>query len=171
MNLPQLLYLLLPAFAANITPVITKYLPFKHPLDFGLSINKKRILGTNKTIEGLLIGILASTLTTLIQHNLTPTPYDILTYDKWLILGISIGLGALLGDALKSFFKRQFNIAPGKPWPPFDQIDYGIGTTTALLFFINLSPYNILTIIILCGAMHMTTTTTAYFFKLRPNPW
>jgi CDP-2,3-bis-(O-geranylgeranyl)-sn-glycerol synthase len=46
---------------------------------------------------------------------------------RWLSLGFLLGLGAMAGDAAKSFFKRRLGIAPGHPWIPFDQIDFQIG--------------------------------------------
>jgi CDP-2,3-bis-(O-geranylgeranyl)-sn-glycerol synthase len=47
----------------------------------------------------------------------------------WLMLLASamLGLGALLGDAIESFFKRRNNVPPGESWFPFDQTDYIIG--------------------------------------------
>uniref|UniRef100_A0A7C4TKA9 CDP-archaeol synthase n=1 Tax=candidate division WWE3 bacterium TaxID=2053526 RepID=A0A7C4TKA9_UNCKA len=43
------------------------------------------------------------------------------------LIGILLPLGSLLGDTLKSFFKRQFDIPPGRFWVPFDQIDWLLG--------------------------------------------
>ena len=48
-----------------------------------------------------------------------------------LIVGPLFAIGALGGDALKSFFKRQVGIRPGGTWFPFDQIDYIIGGAIA----------------------------------------
>ncbi|RMD58557.1 CDP-archaeol synthase, partial [Candidatus Woesearchaeota archaeon] len=42
-------------------------------------------------------------------------------------IGFALGFGALLGDSVKSFFKRRMGIAPGKPWYIIDQLDYVIG--------------------------------------------
>jgi len=46
--------------------------------------------------------------------------------------GLFMGFGAILGDAVKSFFKRRIKIKPGRTWIPFDQIDYILG---GALFF------------------------------------
>jgi CDP-2,3-bis-(O-geranylgeranyl)-sn-glycerol synthase len=33
----------------------------------------------------------------------------------------------MAGDAVKSFLKRRAGIRPGRPWIPFDQIDFVVG--------------------------------------------
>ena len=43
------------------------------------------------------------------------------------LLGALLGFGAMTGDAVKSFFKRQRGIPPGKSWFPFDQLDFVVG--------------------------------------------
>ena len=55
-----LIYLMLPGIFANMAPIIVR----KHfkllatPLDLKKELNKKRILGDNKTYRGLIFGIL-----------------------------------------------------------------------------------------------------------------
>ena len=48
--------------------------------------------------------------------------------------GAWLGLCALLGDLLKSFFKRRLTIAPGRPWIPFDEIDWVAGALFGISF-------------------------------------
>ena len=38
----------------------------------------------------------------------------------------------ILGDLVKSFWKRRVRVAPGRSWFPFDQIDYAVGALAAL---------------------------------------
>jgi CDP-2,3-bis-(O-geranylgeranyl)-sn-glycerol synthase len=38
-----------------------------------------------------------------------------------------MGVGAGVGDAVKSFFKRRIDIEPGASWPVFDQLDFFLG--------------------------------------------
>jgi CDP-2,3-bis-(O-geranylgeranyl)-sn-glycerol synthase len=38
-----------------------------------------------------------------------------------------MGLGAGLGDSVKSFFKRRMNIERGESWPVFHQLDFFVG--------------------------------------------
>jgi CDP-2,3-bis-(O-geranylgeranyl)-sn-glycerol synthase len=44
-----------------------------------------------------------------------------------LLPGLLMGLGAGVGDLVKSFFKRRIDIEPGASWPVFDQLDFFIG--------------------------------------------
>jgi hypothetical protein len=44
-----------------------------------------------------------------------------------LLPGLLMGLGAGIGDAVKSFFKRRIDIEPGESWPVFDQLDFFLG--------------------------------------------
>jgi CDP-2,3-bis-(O-geranylgeranyl)-sn-glycerol synthase len=134
----DLLYLLLPAAVANMAPVLVRkwnLLNFLDtPLDGGLMVGSKPLLGTHKTLRGLVSGIIAGVCVTGLQSLLSPTRFDLVNYpDVWLILGILLGAGALIGDAIKSFFKRRVGVIEGSPWVPFDQVDFGIGAIIFIL--------------------------------------
>ena len=45
----------------------------------------------------------------------------------FILLGALMGGGALIGDLVKSFIKRRLNQPPGKPWFPWDQLDWIAG--------------------------------------------
>ncbi len=122
MNTGELLYLMLPVYVANMAPVLFRWLPGGYPIDFGVSLGGKRLLGANKTWRGLVVGVLCAVGVSSLL-SLVWWPFSFSAW-KW---GFYAGLGALLGDAVKSFFKRRVGIAPGKPWIPFDQIDFAIG--------------------------------------------
>jgi CDP-2,3-bis-(O-geranylgeranyl)-sn-glycerol synthase len=90
-----------------------------------------------------------------------------------LILGSLLGLGAIIGDSVKSFFKRQFNVAPGSSWVPFDQIDYILGGLIFSLpyssaYLISTFPY-IETFVIWVG-LHFISTFVGYKLKLKSTP-
>jgi CDP-2,3-bis-(O-geranylgeranyl)-sn-glycerol synthase len=125
----ETVWLLLPAGAANLAPVLAaryNWLPaFNRPIDGNVTFLGKRVLGPHKTWRGLIVGIAAGALTGFFLGSA--------------LLGAVIGAGALAGDALKSFVKRQFNIAPGKPWRPFDQIDYILGALLVASFIFPLT--------------------------------
>lgn len=115
----DILYFFLPAIMANLMPVFAAYyriLPsLDRPLDGGLTLGGQPLFGSHKTVRGLLVGVVAASIIGLLQGNL--------------ILGAVMGLGALWGDTIKSFFKRQLNITPGARWSPWDQIDFIIGAS------------------------------------------
>ena len=121
----ETIYLFLPAMAANLTPVFAaryNWLAFlNRPLDGGLTWHNGAILGANKTWRGLLIGVAAAALTGWAQGHV--------------YLGAGLGLGALAGDAVKSFFKRRAGIVSGQNWRPWDQIDFVLGAMAASLLF------------------------------------
>ena len=122
MSILQLLYFFLPAYVANMMPVIGK--------NWLKSLAKpvsKKLFGDHKTWRGLLLGTLGGIVTAGVQAWLNLTSWNIAPYDKWLLMGFLLGLGALLGDMLKSFFKRRVGIKPGHPWIPFDQLDFVVG--------------------------------------------
>lgn len=145
MNIPQLffesMYLYLPAMVANMAPIFAHKLRvlqwLNKPLDFGLHMGGTRVLGDNKTIRGFIVAILAGAATAWGESLLYPhAPYEYAS--SALVLGTVLGCGALVGDAVKSFFKRRMNIASGSSWIPFDQIDFVLGATLAGLFFMNI---------------------------------
>lgn len=102
------------------------------PMDRGRTIWGKRILGDHKTWRGLLAGIIAGTLVFELQRFLydAGVAQDLALIDYSahpLLPGLLMGLGAGMGDAVKSFFKRRIDIEPGESWPVFDQLDFFLG--------------------------------------------
>lgn len=144
-----LLFYFFPAGVANAAPLIANKIPFlkrwTYPMDAYTTFRGKRLLGDHKTVRGLVSGLIASTIVVYLlqwwyQHDSSLRELINLDYTSYspLLLGPLLAFGALGGDALKSFFKRQLSIASGKPWIPFDQIDYIIGT---ILFTVWYTPF------------------------------
>ncbi len=135
------LWLLFPAAIANMVPVLIARIPFLAvPIDGGLSWRGHRITGDHKTVRGFLFGTLAGALASYAEYLAHPLVADFIIIDYGvippLILGASLGFGALVGDSVKSFFKRQIGIPAGESWAPFDQLDWVVGALCALSFFI-----------------------------------
>src|SRR5262249_5810302 len=129
---------------AAIAPGLRKW---NAPMDFGLSFRGKRMFGSHKTWRGLTAGMVAATIVLGLQqllvahfvwaqHLSSQVEYTNL---PTLIVGPLFGFGALVGDAIESFFKRQRGVAPGKGWFPFDQTDYIVGAIVATMPFVQLS--------------------------------
>jgi CDP-2,3-bis-(O-geranylgeranyl)-sn-glycerol synthase len=171
------MYLMLPAYISNMSPLIgRKFLPlYNKPLDFHLTFRKKRIFGNNKSIGGILTGIIAGTITCFIQHLIQNNNLFLnityLNYSNWLIIGLLLSFGALAGDFIKSFFKRQIEIKPGKKFIPFDQIDFSIGALLFLSFSILLPIKMIITIIILSFILHIITNHISFYLGIRKEKW
>jgi CDP-2,3-bis-(O-geranylgeranyl)-sn-glycerol synthase len=127
----QVLWLFVPAYLANMSPVLVqRWFPrLATPIDGGRTFGGKRILGDHKTWRGLLAGVVVGTAAYELQRLLhgagVATPLAVL--DHPVLPGFLMGLGAGLGDAVKSFLKRRIDIAPGASWPVFDQLDFFAG--------------------------------------------
>ncbi|HEV8601125.1 MAG TPA: CDP-archaeol synthase [Patescibacteria group bacterium] len=170
-----------PAGLANLFPIFAAHTPmlkrFEFPMDFNLTFRGRRLFGANKTMRGLIVGILAAMLAALAQTGLyshwtylrhvSPIDYSHLNP---LLLGLLLGLGALCGDAIESFFKRQFDIQPGERLFLFDQLDYVLGVILFTYWYVPLS-------LGLYGYMagvwfviHILTTTAGYYSGFKEKP-
>lgn len=161
----------LPAGASNVAPILAKRIPllrhWKTPLDGGAKYRGKRILGPNKSWRGLITGILAGGLVGLVLY---PLITDVSSSVEHFIIGATIGFGALLGDAIESFFKRQRGVKSGDSWLLFDQLDYVIG---ALLFgslFIRLSLADYAAVVFFYFFGHLIMTYVGFLLGLKDKP-
>lgn len=173
------LWFFLPAGLANAAPVFAASLfkNFDEPLDMGKTYRGKRVFGDNKTWRGLMAGIITATAVVALQKYLFDT--NIWAYEhSWIdyrgispwVLGPLFGAGALLADALESFFKRQRGIEPGNPWIPFDQTDYIIGGCLLSLLVVRLPASYYVWILITWFGMHMLTVYIGYLLGVRDKP-
>ncbi len=162
----------LPAGIANMVPVVASRLPvlksWNTPLDFGRSHKKQRILGDNKTWRGVVFGTLVAGIVGLVQYKVvipSETSYLIIFSSSALM-----GLGALFGDTVESFFKRRRNLLPGQTWFPFDQIDYIIGGLLFVAPFSHLSIQLILAVLFLYLGLHVAIVYVCYILGIRARP-
>lgn len=171
----------LPAGIANVMPVFASRMPLLSrlslPIDFDRTWRSKPIFGLHKTWRGIFSGIFAG-LAVLALQKFAYANYgwavelsDGLDYGNLpLLLGASMGFGALAGDAIKSFFKRQANHGSGDSWFPFDQLDYIIGGLLASLFFVTLEISQYIWIILIWFGLHLIGSFIGYKLKLKPKP-
>lgn len=136
---------MLPAIAANALPTAISILPPHTPIN-------RKIFGKNKTWKGLIAGIsIAGLIGFLIGDMSLRVGYSLPLNIQ---VGILLGLGALLGDLTKSFFKRRKGISEGEAWPPFDQIDWVLGSLVVASFI--LSSIEIFLVLIILPVLHVT---------------
>lgn len=179
------LYFILPAYVANMGPVIFG----KLKLPFGTPINEK-LFGSHKTWRGFYAGYVMAFLVLVLQYCLAGgsngsdllgqtgvgeffQQYQLLDYQNINLFGYAFlfGIGAIFGDLIKSFFKRRIGIAPGKPWIPFDQLDLVIGALIFLTPFHVLPWQNILTLLIITPILHLLANVFAYKVGIKKVWW
>lgn len=173
------LYYALPIYFANMAPIFTKniFQKLARPIDFGKTWKGKPILGRNKTFRGLAAGIVFGIATALVQYML----YDLeifrgisifdYTLGSSIMMGALMGFGAIFGDTAESFLKRRAGIEPGKPWIPFDQLDFVIGGML-FSFLIFIAPINYMAIIFIASPIgHMLINRIAFYLRIRKERW
>jgi len=176
------LWFFLPAGIANLVPVFAAHVPlikkFDAPIDGGKVFRGKRVFGDHKTWRGMIVGIIFGTITLALQQYLFGESAWIRSFAAdvdytmlpTLIMGPLFAIGALGGDAIESFFKRQRGIAPGKGWFPFDQTDFIIGGAIATMPFVTLSIWHYLWLLVLWLGVHVISTVIGYFLGLKDTP-
>ena len=168
----EIVWFLLPAYFANMAPVFANAI-FHNK---GKPINVA-LFGSHKTYRGFLAGIIAAVLIIYIQLYLYGISFfrstSILDYSQinLLIYGLLFGFGSMLGDLIKSFFKRRLGFKPGSRFMPFDQIDYILGTFLLLsqLFFPGWIFFAIA--IILTFLLNVIVNWIGFYLKLREDKW
>ena len=162
----------LPAGIANMSPVLVSRFPLLRnwdtPLDLGKKYKGKRLLGDNKTWRGLVCGAIIASLVGLFQYRFIATNPEPLLF---IILATgAMGLGALVGDAVESFFKRRRGIPSGEAWIPYDQIDYIIGGLVFVWAFVRLTLPEIAMIFIIYFCLHLITSYIGYLIGFKDKP-
>ena len=168
----EIFWLLLPAGFANMAPLLFKWIPFLgFPVDLGKKFRGKPIFGKNKTCRGFLIGVLAAIFVVFFQQFFYEHTKEIslINYREINIylLGFLLGFGALFGDLIESFLKRQVGIGSGKAWFPFDQIDWVLGALIFASFYISISWKHFLVSIILFGLLHLILNFIGYYVGIK----
>lgn len=148
-------------------------------MDFYKTFRGKRIFGDHKTIRGFVAGGLVGALVGLIQMLSYGTLQTLHSMPQWvnyesptsILLGTALGIGALTGDAVKSFFKRQMNIKPGAAWVPFDQLDFIIGALIFSAPFVTFDAVTYVVIVITMALLHPVMNILGWFLRLKKNPF
>ncbi|MGZ3809308.1 MAG: CDP-archaeol synthase [Bacteriovorax sp.] len=171
----QILYFFIPAYIANMAPVFVKKINFlNYPVDFGKEWNHKRILGSHKTFRGFfwgtLFGFIAFELQRAIFRYGIGQKFALINYaDAPIFLGALIAFSALLGDSIKSFFKRRLNIRPGRPWVPFDQLDFMVCAMLVSSHWIAISIGQSLIVLGIVFLLTLIVEYTGYKLKMKDD--
>jgi len=175
------LWFFAPAGLANVSAFFSSKIPLLkklgQPVDGKLKFRGRRILGSHKTIRGFIMGTVMAIIGVYIEvflyvqipffQEILPIDYSIINP---VILGFLLGFGALTGDAVKSFFKRQLSIQPGRSWVPFDQIDYILGGMVFTYFYIPLTAFEYILLFFVWFLIHPIISFWGYLLKLKRQP-
>jgi CDP-2,3-bis-(O-geranylgeranyl)-sn-glycerol synthase len=176
------LWFLLAAAFGNVAPILSNKIPgvnrWNTPIDGGRKFRGKQIFGSHKTWRGLVSGIILATVVLWLQQiairhyvwaaDITKGA-DLTSYPT-LILGPLFGIGALGGDAIESFFKRQRAILSGESWMPYDQIDYIIGGVIVSLPFVILPFVEYVWIFAVWFVMHLISSYIGWLIGFKEKP-
>jgi CDP-2,3-bis-(O-geranylgeranyl)-sn-glycerol synthase len=164
LHLLQLLYFMLPAYAANMAPPFVRFWRgWNWPIH-------ARLLGAHKTVVGFAVGVSAGVLVTAMQATVA-TPLARVDYGHWPLLGLGLGGGAMLGDSIKSLFKRQLGIAPGSRWFPFDQLDFVLGALAFVGCWAGLSWSDVGVLLVVSLIGDVLVNRLAFALRIKDAPW
>lgn len=150
-----------PAYCANAVPVLAGG---GFPMDFGKNFfDGKPLFGKNKTLRGFFAGLVVGIVAGLAESVVFGYP---------LLFGLTVSMGALLGDLAGAFLKRRLDVPPGGLLPVVDQVDFIVGAILfSFLVPLGLSWELVVTVLILTPPIHLLTNFAAYKLGLKNNPW
>ncbi|NMB77651.1 MAG: CDP-2,3-bis-(O-geranylgeranyl)-sn-glycerol synthase [Methanomicrobiales archaeon] len=148
------------------------------PVDLGRNFSDgKRVLGDGKTYRGLIAGIAAGILIGLVQVWLQGRfGWQFLPQQTLLSITL-LSVGALLGDMVKSFFKRRLGKERGAKWPVADMYDLVLGAFFLLLVFDTAWLFSavtlpvLITILIMTPVLHRAVNIIGFIIKVKEVPW
>lgn len=166
------LWLMLPAYIANPTAVL---FGGGKPIDFGKNWSDgRRILGDGKTYRGLFGGAACGIIAGILQRLGSPDGIFVMPSISAII---TLSFGALLGDMVKSFFKRRLGFERGEKLPIIDQLDFVAGAWVLTYIFDpqwfaeNFTFWIIITVLVLTPVLHRATNILGYHIKVKKEPW
>lgn len=163
-HVASLIYFMAPAYAANMAPPFIRYWTgWNRPIS-------ERWLGNHKTVMGFATGVLAALLTTCAQSRIA-WEGGLVSYEHWVELGLRFGMGAMVGDSVKSFVKRRVGIDPGKPWVPWDQLDFVLGALVLVAPWLLLSWSDLIMVLLLSVVGHIIVSHVGYWTGIRDVKW
>ena len=154
--------LLLLIVIANGAPVLATRLFGEwgaHPLDGGRVLaDGHRLLGHSKTWRGVLAAALA-------------TGVGAVWLDWSWLIGVTVGVTAMLGDLLSSFTKRRLGMASSSMAPGLDQIPESLLPLLAVAGPLDLSRVAMLWIVLGFVVLEVTLSPVFYWLGVRNRPY
>ncbi len=174
------LYLFLPAFVANMAPVVARWLnsfpKLAVPIDGSTPETVRPIFGTHKTYRGLVVGLFSGIVAAFLQklladYSMSIREITLFPFANWNFLwwGLLLSGGALGGDLVKSFVKRRMGISAGARWVPWDQLDQVFGGILFGSFAYSFSLENVLALIVLTPPLVLAINFLGYIVHVKEN--
>lgn len=170
----KLLLFVLPAWAANSSPVLLGGAwPIDHGADF---FDGKRFFGKSKTWLGLAAGISTGALCAVLEAHFLPGSAFAVWGAKpsdYIIGGLLLSIGAMAGDLAGSFLKRRLSQQEGTSSFALDQLPF---IAMALLFVLPLAPQmltlaNVAVLFVVTFFAHRIANWWAHTAGLKKVPW
>ena len=169
------LWIMLPAYVPNSAAAV---LGGGAPIDGKRSWRDgRRIFGDGKTWRGLVLGIasgfIAGLILIFLQSEFGWDFLPVLTVTSVFLLAT----GALLGDLVKSFFKRRLGKNSGDPWLIADQYDLVAGAFLLTIIFDYSWFVSVMTvpifiiILIITPLLHRGINFIGYITGIKKVPW
>jgi len=136
-----------------------------------------RIFGDGKTWRGFGAGVLCGIGIGAVQLAAQSHPILALLPAHTPVSVIALSIGALLGDLIKSFFKRRLGKERGDPWPIVDQYDLVVGAFSVLLLadrdwmVANVTLPVLVAILVLTPLLHRGMNLIGYAAGIKDEPW
>jgi len=165
-----------PAYAADVSPILAKRLfpKFDAPIDGGATLRGRPLLSAHKTWRGLWACVAAGVTVwegqRILYHMGLWRALALVDYTaEPLLPGLLMGVGAGIGDTVKSFLKRRVGIAPGSPWLGFDQLDFFLGAL-AFVSLVHVPPLGVvLAVLPLVCVCDIAATTMCWLLGLKQS--
>jgi CDP-2,3-bis-(O-geranylgeranyl)-sn-glycerol synthase len=174
-SLISALWIMLPAYLPNSVAAV---LGGGRAIDGGRVFSDgRRIFGDGKTWRGLFSGIIAGIAIGIIQIKARNATGLLMLPELTLPVVILLAAGALLGDLVKSFFKRRLNKEQGAEWLLADQYDFVLGAFIMLLLFqyewviTTITPLILLWILLITPLLHRVVNIIGYLTGVKDVPW
>lgn len=172
--LVEAVWLVLPAYAANGLAPLARG---KRMVDGGRKLWGQPIFGTGKTWEGLLLGTCMGGVIGLVQQLAYPylpwsaSPVLLQLAPMTWLLGLFLGLGAMLGDMAGAFVKRRLQMPRGQSAPIMDQLDFIAGSLVLASLLAPIRLEWVILLAVMTPFLHLTANIIAYMVKLKKEPW
>jgi CDP-2,3-bis-(O-geranylgeranyl)-sn-glycerol synthase len=160
----EAIWYFLPAYFANMAPPMFNWFGWFKGL--AKPINEP-LFGKNKTYRGVVAAVCVGFIVFILQKVFRIESFELFDYERAsLMIGLLLGMGAILGDLAESFLKRRIGIKSGKPFIPFDQLDFVFGGLVLSTLVFVPSIKIVLVLVVISPLFHLFANRMGYWLKI-----